>query len=309
MLQVDLITLGVPKNYISPLLAPRLQTPSLLKVGGESWRRNDIWVGWHGEYTGSVTAGKGASLSGLAYLITRYAEDWRDLNLPEQVEVGQVVQVASLLKKFEFRVRASVVEATKKFNAAGFPPPSSMGIVVGVNIGSGGAAGGVNKYFSSNATEYSDCVYAGLVVLDKGLLDVAGNNLFNLITKLPDGGTSVPSIVKNDLIENMWVGDMVQFPNYDDWELYHPNPESWLWRGENVIKVGDNQFWGYIGAKEYIVKTKQQWNDLLREAFNELNGPKRQGIIPALNGKLAIVFPDIAAIGMKLFDLRSKNIK
>lgn len=309
MLRIDLITLGIPKNYISPLLAPQLHTPSVSKVGGESWRRNDIWSGWHGEYTGSVTAGRGASLSGLAYLITRYAEDWNELNLPEAVEVGQRVSVAPLLKKFEFRVRASVIEATKKFNAIGFPPANSIGIVVGVNIGSGGAASGVNKYFSANAQEHSDCAYAGLVSLDKGLLDVVGNNLFNLITKLPDGGTVVSTTLESDLAENMWVGDMVQFPNYDDWELYHPNPEAWLWRGENVVKVGDNQYWGYVGANDYTVKTKQQWNNLLREAFNELNGPKREGVIPALNNKLGIIFPDIATIAMKLFDLRSKNFK
>lgn len=65
MFQVDLITLGTPKNSISPLLAPQWQTPSSLKIGGEAWRRNDVWTGWHGNYTSSVTAGKGASLSGL----------------------------------------------------------------------------------------------------------------------------------------------------------------------------------------------------------------------------------------------------
>lgn len=308
MLQVHLNTLGTPKNYISPLLAPQFQTASLLKVGSESWRRNDIWSGWHGEYTGSVTAGRGASLSGLAYLVTRYSEDWRDLSLPEQVEVGQVVQVAPLLKKFEFRVRASMIEATKKFKATGFPPEDNPGLMVSGLVG-GSAARTINQYFSSNAQLASDCAVAGLSVLDKGLLDVIGNNLFDRISTTPDGGSVINKAYKEDFTENMWVGDMVQLPNYDDWELYHPKPETWAWRGENVIKVGDNQFWGYVGTNQYTVKSKQEWNDLLREAFNSLNGPKRQGNIPALSQRLTVFFPDIAEIAMKLFDLRRKGFR
>lgn len=307
MLQIDLITLGIPKNYISPLLAPQFHTPSLLKITGESWRRNDIWAGWHGEYTGSVTAGRGASLSGLAYLITRYAEDWRDLNLSAQVEVGQVVQVAPLLKKFEFRVRASVVEATKKFKATGFPPEDNPALMVS-SVG-GSAAKTTNQYFLAQPQLMSDCAVAGLAVLDKGLLDVVGSNLFDRISQLPEGGSVTDKAYKEDFAENMWVGDMVQFPNYDDWELYHPKPETWVWRGENVIKAGDNQFWGYVGTNQYTVKSKHEWNDLLREAFNTLNGPKRQGIIPALTQRLRIFFPDIAAIAMKLFDFRRRGFR
>lgn len=304
-MRIDLITLGIPKNYISPLLAPQFHTPSLLKVSGESWRRNDIWSGWHGNYTGSVTAGKGASLSGLAYLVTRYADDWRELNLPEQVEVGQVVYVAPLLKKFEFRVRASVVEATKKFKALGFPPADNTLAVSG-----GEAAKVANQYFLATPQQYSDCAVAGLTVLDKGLLDVVGNNLYNLISQLPgDGSSVINKVIQDDFAENMWVDDMVQFPNYDDYWQYHPKPETWVWQGENVIKVGDNQFWGYVGTNEYTVKFKQAWSDLLTEAFNELNAPKRAGMIPTLTGRLSVFFPDIAEIAMKLFDLRRKGFQ
>ncbi len=205
------------------------------------------------------------------------------------------------------RVRASVIAATKQFKATGFPPADNPGLIVSALI-DGSAAKTVNQYFSKSGKLPSDCAGAGLAVLQKGLLNVVGNNLFNFASRTADGGSEILNATKEDLTDNMWLGDMVQLPNYDDWENYHPNPQTWAWRGENVIKTGDDKFWGYVGSENYTVKSKQEWNDLLREAFNSLNGPKREGNIPALSQKQTIFFPDIAAIAMKLFDVRSKNV-
>ena len=136
----------IMKNYISPLFVANPLLPISVNMSGDLWTR-DEWSGWHGEYTGSARAGKGASLSSLAYLITRYADDWREISLPEKVEIGQIVYIAPLLRKLEMRLRANVVAATKKFKAVGFPSSNSLSVTVS---GSGGAAKALNRYFNSH---------------------------------------------------------------------------------------------------------------------------------------------------------------
>lgn len=111
----------------------------------------------------------------------------------------------------------------------------------------------------------------------------------------------------------MAVGDIGHLPNYDDYLDYAENPAPW--RGENVIKVAENQFWGYIGEPTTTIKTKEVWEAMLRDEFNKLpkfeatGAPPRQGRIPGIAGKIKIDFIDVAAVAMQTFDLRRKGFK
>lgn len=278
------------------------------KIQGTQWRRT-IWSGERGNYIGSATAEKGASLSGLAYLITGNGIDFKELGLTQQaVEIGQTVQIAALLQKLELRLRVSVIEATKKFKAKGFSEGTSI-------TGGGNPAAGINEYFGGNAKLESDCLGAGIIVLEKGVLDIIGNNLFNRLETAYEGFVSqeVKKVSREDSVESMLLGDMAHFPNYDDYLEYAENPAAW--RGENVIKVEESPFWGYIGEPQYTVKSKEEWEAMLRDEFNKLEkfkatgAPPRQGRIPGIAGKIKIDFVDVAAIAMQTFDLRRKGFR
>jgi hypothetical protein len=71
--------------------------------------------GW-GDYSGSVVAEKCDTFGGLAQQITGFASDKSFLQGGMgNVEIGQVVDIAPLLAKFEDRIRNNVVRATGQF--------------------------------------------------------------------------------------------------------------------------------------------------------------------------------------------------
>ena len=142
-------------------------------------------------------------------------------------------------------------------------------------------------------------------------MDVVGSNLYNLLERDSSSGgyVAVEKVIKNILIEDMFIGDEGHFPNYDGWETYHPDPASWAWQAENIIKVEPNRFWGYVGTKEYTVKSKQEWEERLREEYNKLDSPKRFDGIPGLERPIEVRFLDVARIAMQLFDLRRNKFR
>lgn len=71
-----------------------------LHNNGYLWNRNQ-WQGGRNFYTGTATAGRGATLAGLAEMITGDGNDWRELSKTESVNVGQIIQINPLLKKLE----------------------------------------------------------------------------------------------------------------------------------------------------------------------------------------------------------------
>ncbi len=122
-----LTTLGLQSN--SMRIMSKFANNSLNQkflASGLQWERT-IWAGGRGSYTGSATAKDGATLSGLAYLITGDASDWRELNLNENISNGQNIFVEPLLRKLELRIRASVAQSTKKFKATGFSNTLTVG--------------------------------------------------------------------------------------------------------------------------------------------------------------------------------------
>jgi Protein-glutamine gamma-glutamyltransferase len=271
------------------------------------WLRT-IWTGWHSVYTGTATARKNATLHNLAYLITGNEDDWKELNAKETIQSGQKIKIEPLLQKLELNIRANVVAATKNFKAE-FSSEVAF-------LADATPSQRVNAYFDGSKNLKCDCMTAAAAVLEKGLLDTIGENLFNRLGKrnLP----YVEVMSKQLLIENMFSGDRAQFPNHNDWRNFYPEGEDWLWNGENVIKVGENRFWGHIGDPTNSVKTKMEWEKSLNEEFNNLekvremiNAKKmieRQSIA-GFSKPVDVFFIDVAAIAMQLFDLRMKGFK
>jgi Protein-glutamine gamma-glutamyltransferase len=295
-------TIGLQSNsmrIMSNLASNSLNNKFL--ASGLKWERT-IWVGSRGSYTGSATAKDGATLSGLAYLITGDASDWRELNLNENISNGQNVFVEPLLRKLELRVRSSVAEATKKFRATGF----SSSLTVGVSS-SKSASQSLNDYFSGKPSMSADCTVAASSVLDKGLLKVTGETLFNRIYTLPDGSIIPNRVEREDFIENMDVGDSATFPNYEDWRDY--TNSEWAWNGENVVKTENDKYWGYDGTTVYTAKSKKEWEQTLQSEFKNLTNVERTNSIPGFSQKVYIRFFDVAEIAMKSFDLRRRRFR
>lgn len=294
------------KNMLNLSSSIRASTNGNSRLQGIRWRRN-FWAGSRGEYTGTATAEKGASLSGLAYLVTGDGGDFEELGLTQKaVEIGQIVQIAPLLRKLELKIRAKVVEATKTFQAAGFPASAT------ISVDSKSPAARVNQYFSRNNLE-CDCMVAAISVLEKGLLDVIGSNQFNRLGRAGEFH-EVKITALQDSAENMRLGDRGIFPNYEDWRNY-ANGEEWAWNGENVIKVGSDLFWGYAGEPQYTAKSKNEWEAKLRQEFNDWEKfkqsgePPRQQRIPGMAQAINVLFVDVAAVAMEIFDLRRKGFR
>jgi Protein-glutamine gamma-glutamyltransferase len=295
-------TIGLKNN--SMRIMSNLASNSLnhnFLASGLQWERT-IWTGGRGSYTGSATAKNGATLSGLAYLITGNGSDWRNLNLNENISTGTTIFVEPLLQKLELRIRSSVAESTKKFKATGFSDTLTVGV-----SSSKSASRSLNDFFSNNPSVSADCTVAASSVLDKGLLKVTGETLFNRIYTLPDGSVVPNRIEREDFIENMDVGDSATFPNYEDWRDYTNN--EWAWNGENVVKIENDKYWGYDGTTVYTAKSKKEWEQTLQNEFKNLTNVERTNSIPGFSQKVYIRFFDVAEIAMKSFDLRRRRFR
>lgn len=100
---------------------------------------------------------------------------------------------------------------------------------------------------------------------------------------------------------SMLVGDAGWIVNYPDYLDRHP---FGAFQAENVIKVGRNRFWGYIGHNSY--RSGASWEQFLREQYNTGLATKRSDKIPGFDGD--VVFLDVPKITMRVFDLRKSKM-
>jgi hypothetical protein len=228
------------------------------------WTR-DTWAGGWGSYQGTATAECGDTLSELARLITGRASDWKALGISESIKVGQRVNIAPLLVVLEDRMRGNIVAATKSFNA-------KFGLPVTPFQGSGSAE--VNKFFGGNSVPQCDCTAAAYIVLAKGLLDTIGDRDFDAL-----GYRSQTYPIKRKqpiTTSQMKLGDWTYFKNYDD----YLQVAGGAWQGENVIKVGNDQYWGHGGG----VRARVSWYSLLRNNYNKESGGESNISNPGVYG-------------------------
>jgi hypothetical protein len=262
---------------------------------GYNWSRN-FWGGGWNSYIGSVTAGKNATLTELAEMITGDANDWKLIAKKPDVKNGQIIYVQPLLNKFELMLRVRVVSATKKFLA-------DFGSLT-VNSSEDNARN-INEYFDGSRGPASDCNGAIGIVMSKGLIDSTSTYEYNLL-----GIDDIFAILtsRKTTLRNMLVGDSGWIQNYDDYLLeVQDNPESdAAYQAENVIKVASDKFWGHIGESyQQSVKSSAEWEIELRKAYNKIADKKRNDRIPGHDGEAK--FLNVANIAMRLFDIRLAN--
>jgi hypothetical protein len=234
----------------------------------------------------------------LAYLITGSESDWSKLGRPQDdVKNGATINIAPLLSALEDNLRLKVVAATSAFKAAGFGPLS-------VTITGRTPSDDLNQFFGKEGRLSCDCLNAANSVLQKGLLDMIGSNLYD---KLDQSYTAMFSSRKG-LISSMQNGDLGWFPNYADYLSKVQRFKSQGFQAENVVKIGQDQFWGFTGVNE--VHNQKDWEDELREAYNAPDGQRagkqRHGRIPGFLRPITIDFLNVANISSQLFDIRNK---
>ena len=252
---------------------------------GLYWTR-DIWSGGWGAYTGNAYAWcTGDTLEDLADLITGNRADTALLSAPRPIAPQQKVDITPLLMVLEDRLRKNVVNATRMDFNPGFG-------VVNIPAFFDSGSDGVDAFFDEPGILATvDCKYAAAIMLAKGLLETIGgadfDGLHYTYWNWPRKLLPEPSVGK------LRFGDVAYIKNYDD---YVPGPNS-PWAGENVIKVGDDDYWGF-GASS---RSMQGWEQLLQDAYNSENGTDRTDKIPGLQNAL---FIDVAKMAEKRFELR-----
>lgn len=269
------------------------------------WKANDTWSGGWGLYSGSVTANKDCdNLFHLAFLITGYGDDWRILGRPKNVRKGDTISIAPLLKLLEGRLRTRVDVATRSFNSVfdetwqSIPPDS----------------GTISKYFGKDPFGKSDCQEAGVLVYAKAMIDVLGNEQFDKlgITDLRQVAQLTVEMKGSHQPGEMLVGDSGYLQNYPEYVTItrqrSATHTAGAWTGENIIKVGQGRFWGFLGegaTYRNSVRSVDQWKSSLEGAYQRVSGgrPGSAGY-PKFSGKISFI--DTAYLAQVTFDDRNK---
>jgi hypothetical protein len=266
--------LNAPIDYVDPL---------------GLWTR-DSWSGGWGAYAGTATAECGDTLSGLAVLTTGYPSDWSLLGISANIKEGQKVNIAPLLNQLEDRLRKSVAGATGKLRVQTFGAPITP-------YTGRSATEAVNRFFGATAFGQADCTAAAYLVMAKGLIDVLKTGEFD---RLKYTYTTFPRTSRTlTKIDQMKLGDWGYIENYADY--VRNGVEIGPYRGENVIKVGEGDYWGFGGGTQ----TYNGWEAILRNDYNQRTGSSRTDALPGF--KNFAVFIHVSHVGMDVFDLRKKK--
>ena len=152
----------------------------------------------------------------------------------------------------------------------------------------------VNSYFDSVKDKAADCDYAVRLVFAKAVLDIVGASAFNGLSL----GTNIPQ-VKNPVkksVSQMKIGDRGWIQNYIDYTAKIPGG---AYQAENVIKVGNDLYWGFVG--ENVILSEAEWKAELRKEFNKYVQPQEQRTaeVPGFTGFFDFI--DVAAVAWGVF--------
>jgi hypothetical protein len=226
----------------------------------------------------------------LAGLITGDPSDAGLLNAQLPLQAGQKIDISQLLVKLENDIRNNVAAAINSGQLnVGFGAPNVQG------AGSGAAS--VNFFFGNNSQAQIECYTAAQVIEAKGLLDTIGSDDFNGLGysyyNIPIKQRTVGSI--GDL-QN---GDWTYFADFDDYET---RDQGGSWSGENVIKLGNDSFWGFgLGQGDH-----SYFYDQILENYNIDTHQNVSHSIPGFNGEEKFI--DVAVMAAHLFELRNGKL-
>jgi len=251
------------------------------------WTRNK-WSGGWGEYSGIATVCKGDTLEELARLITGNKSDASLLANTGELQVGQQVSIAPLLATLEQRMRANVLSAAPKLIVSTFGLPVTRA-TAGVS-----ASDSVNRFFGDGKGLLADCWESAQILLAKGLLDTIGSSDFDSLGYQFNKYPKTPDVPRQ--LSDVKVGDWIRFKNYPEY------PNGWAWQGENVVKMGEDLYWGLTASGQGSVKSASMWLSHLQTMFNAQMDTHRTDPLPGFEGWARFV--DVPKVGMNVFDLR-----
>ena len=249
------------------------------------WTRVDEWTGGSiGPYKGNVCFEKGDTLLQLAKSITGHGADSKELKINNKLKIKQIVNIAPLLKKLEERNRKSVVAAAARFKGR-FPRGQEK-----FENGSSVDPKNLDDWFKEGKKGCVDCLGAAFIVIAKGLSDSIGNANFVALYKV----NAFPRERYSVKIGESKNGDWGYFLNDKNYPDKHTRGG---YRGENVIKVGNDQWWGFPGG----IKSQAGWAQILIKEYNR-GLPRTEHInkIPGWSGNA--IFINNSKVGMDLFD-------
>ncbi|WP_276354912.1 protein-glutamine gamma-glutamyltransferase [Cohnella caldifontis] len=233
------------------------------------------------EISGTQTPVDTTTWSPLAAAI--YARKWSSRKVYRYSSVSQL--------RFEMEARTSIVAAAEEISGSGIrfadfrtarcnerfwtrTPQGGFRIREDVP-----PSAGIRDIFSSGWSYATECSTATSIVVYKGVLDVLGDPAFN---RLFAGLLLYNWHVDSDLRLTAHQGNGESYPG-DLMYVNNPdfNPETPQWRGENLVKIGDEFYYGHpVG----IVP--------LRMVIDGLNGVRRPGSLVSAYLTDEVVEPD-----------------
>lgn len=234
------------------------------------------------------------SLKKLADAITGNPEDAALLDVKqEDIKKGTLVDISPLLRKLDERIRDSIVANTSGFSGT-FPAVGSKDFCNGRNL----TEAEVRSFFAGNKRTV-DCLGAVRIVMSKGLIDNLKAGEFDKIFKTTNG-TPIKTLNATSLAD-VRLGEWTYFENDSAYLKRHPGGG---YQGENVIKTGDDSYWGFPAGN----KSAKDWEKRLLEAFNEgLPKSARISKVPGFNHKKMSL--DATAVGERVFDHRTEEAR
>ncbi len=242
----------------------------------------------------SVTVEPNDILWNLAKRIVNRGPDWKLLGISKLIRPGQVVDVTMLLASLEQRLRAAISKSTGELKAE-FP-----GAGESFFAGEGAAQSRVEEFFreppAGTPKPVCDCLGAGYLVYSKGLLEVLRSGEFDALYT----SDTIPDTFTGADLGAMKVGDWSYIQNDPRYLDPDKHPDGG-YQGENIIKVGDDQYWGFpLGVQNY-----SEWEQKLIDVYNSGLDPADQiSSIPGFDST-ATQFLDVAKIAQDLFRHRT----
>jgi hypothetical protein len=260
-----------------------------------AWKRVGTWTASSAKVEAQIA---NASLEELANDITGNPGDAALLKVSGSIKRHTKVNVLPLIRELDRKIRSNVVAATQAHKYAHFPVGGEP------FIDAKGLTGEqVVQIFAvpedpNDAGPAVDCLGMARIVEVYGLIECLKGGEFG---KLFSSTDEIPGATRNCELKSARIGDWLYFWNDKRYPDVHDGGPM---RGENVITVDTDVFWGW-GDGQGGQGTYEQWLKALVDAYNA-GLPKSRQIthVPGYQPTEAKFF-NVPKIAMEIFDLRT----
>jgi RHS repeat-associated protein len=206
------------------------------------WKKVGKWSGQRGKYQARAVAEEGDTRESLNRLMfAQTASSRKGFVGPDQpASPGCEVDLAPMLSILESLMRSNCVKATSAFNALGGGVAHQRFI----------PTNRANEYFRPNCTRPADCHNAAMLVLAKGLSDTLNPAEF---------GSVGYTVERYPLIYLSGIGSEAD-AMAGDWGWFAGVAGDLSdWKGENMVKISADNWWGYGGGTRGMSQSLNEW--------------------------------------------------